>query len=403
VRARIAVVLAALAAPRAFAAAPCEVRVSVEPANAWVGEQIAYRLQILRDASVQKVRFADDLSFPSFRSEWLPGQTLDPALRAAGDLRLVVEERRALFPVRAGTIEIPGARLECLTARGAAEVDVPGASVAVRELPASESATRLVGRVDASARLARGAIALGESVRLMVFLRGEANLWEAASPLDGAALPEHLDVHAHEPETARIPGRRLVLERGFAYDLVPRRSGTYAIPALRVAWLDPASGRTQIEQTAPLVLAVVEPAAASASPPDAPAERAKARAERRVPLGAVAAFLAALAGAALGLRHRKRATPPRAAAPHLAEAKAAASRGDRAAERAALAAALRDALALRMPEARTLAAEELAALAEGPARDAAAALVELDRARFAADDGTLRLDAERVRNLVEAL
>jgi len=394
--------LVALAARSAFAGAPlCEAHVTVEPASAWVGEQVTYRLQILRDPSVQKVRFTDDLSFPSFRAEWLPGQTLDPALRAAGDLRLVVEERRALFPVRAGTIEIPGARLECITARGAAEVAVPGATVTVRELPASESATVLVGRVVASARLARSAIALGESVQLLVFLRGDANLWDVASPLDGAALPDGLDVHAREPETVRIPHRRLVLERSFAYDLVPRRSGTFAIPALRVASLDPASGRTRVEETAPLVLAVVEPApeAEAATPEPSRPQRA----ERRVPLGAVAALLAAITGVALGWRHRKRATPLRAAAPQLAEAQAAASRGDRAGERAALAAALRDALAVRMPEARALAAEELVARADGPARDAAAALVELDRARFAAGDGTLRIDSERVRNLVEAL
>jgi len=401
VRAGLAALLLALAA-RASAAAPlCSVEVAVEPSDAWVGQQLLYRLRILRRADVTSLRFADELAFPSFRVEWLPGQTLDPGIRGVGDHALVVEERRALFPVRAGTLAIPAARIECQGERERSEIEVPPSSVAVRELP--PGAPSVVGPVAIGARLARERIALGDSVALTVTLRGEANLWDAAPPL--GAL-DGIDVHPHAPVLEREPGQRLALARSFTYDLVPRRTGALEIPALRVAWTDPATGRGEVAETSALRFEVVQAGSDDAKPaaPAMPREASHARSRGRAPLwiGGLALF-AATAGW-LARRRPRRVDPLGAAAPHLDLARAAAARGDRDAERSALAAALRDALAARWPETRASAAEEMLARASGAARDAALALAELDRARFAPDGGgATRLDAERVRALVRSL
>ena len=116
--ARVALVAVSLLLGASSGAEPlCRARVLLEPDDAVVGQQIVYRLQILRQLEVESVRFTRDLGFPSFRTEWLPGQSPDPAIADVGDHALIFEERRALFPVRAGELEIPAARLACVSAR----------------------------------------------------------------------------------------------------------------------------------------------------------------------------------------------------------------------------------------------------------------------------------------------
>jgi hypothetical protein len=398
VRACAAALACAVAGAAAAAPLPCETRVEVEPRVAWVGEQVVYRVTILRQQEVSSIRFAEELSFPSFRVEWLPGQTLDPAIGDVGGHALVVEERRALFPVRAGTLAIPAARLECRTGSGSTEVAVPAAALEVRALPGDRA--DVVGPVAISAQLATDRVALGSAVRLTVSLRGEGNLWDAPSPL-GAI--EEVDAHPLAPELSRVAGRRIELTRVFAYDLVPRDAGAVELPPLRVAWLDPASGRFERSETAALHLEVEPPAAEDeAAPEPAPAARRSAPSVRARDL-ALALAAIALGGGALAAWRRRGLTPARAAAPHLAAATAAAARGDRTAERSALATALRAALSVRQAAAPALAAEELVAGADAAERDAAEALLALDRARFAAGAGPPAPDASRVRALVAAL
>src|SRR5690606_14643592 len=114
-------------APAGRAQAPsaaCTAEVSVEPSRAYVGRQVLERVRMLRHESVREVRWLRALSFPSLRAEWLPGRTPDPRITGIGDARLVSEDRRALFPVRAGVIEIPPASVGCRLADGE-EVEVP--------------------------------------------------------------------------------------------------------------------------------------------------------------------------------------------------------------------------------------------------------------------------------------
>jgi hypothetical protein len=395
-----AAALACAVAGAAAAAPPCETRVEVEPRVTWVGEQVIYRLTILRQQDVSGVRLADELAFPSFRVEWLPGQTLDPSIGDVGGHPLVVEERRALFAVRAGALAIPATRIECRTAAGTTEVAVPAAAIEVRALP--DDSTGLVGPIAIAAQLASERVELGRAVRLTVTLRGEGNVWDAPPPL-GAI--EGVDAHPLAPELSRVAGRRLELTQVFAYDLVPRGAGAREVPPLRVAWLDPATGRVEQSETPALRLDVAPAAVADerAPEPPAPPARPAARSTGARDLGVALAAIAIGAACFAAWRRRGRVTPARAAAPHLATAAAAAARGDRAAERDALAFALRAGLGVQWTEARTLAAEELAATADGAERDAAEALLALDRARFAPGAGPPVPDAARVRALVAAL
>jgi hypothetical protein len=413
-RARAAGIAAALLlAPEAGARELCRTRVIVEPESAWVGQQIAYRLQILRHVDVSSVRFARDLAFPSFRAEWLPGQSPDPAIADVGDHLLVFEERRALFPARAGELAIPPARIACVSASETVEVEVPAARVVARELPRDDAPADfrgVVGVVKLQAHLARERIALGESLGLAIRAAGAANLWDAVAPFAASRDLPGVDVHTRPSELERDASRNLVVQRSFAYDLVPRAAGDFTIPALRLPYFDPATERFAVAETAPLHF-VVELAAAT----PAPAPRvSRARDEGASSVRVLALLVAALSLAmlvgiaafaiALGRRRNRGRAALRAAAPMLDEASAAIARGDRAATARALAAALRAALEARVPGTSALTAEELARRDEASLRAAGEALRDLDRARFGADAGGARpLDVAAVRALIAAL
>jgi hypothetical protein len=394
----------------------CQVRVLLEPEGAVVGQQIVYRLQILRQIEVESVRFARDLGFPSFRTEWLPGQSPDPAIANVGDHALIFEERRALFPVRAGELEIPAARLACVSAAQTVEVEVPAKLVRVSELPGAGQPPEfggVVGPVAVQAHVSSERVVLGQSLALTVTVRGAANAWDAAAPFDPARDLPGVDVYARPPETEREAGRRLEVRRSFSYELVPRAAGAFSIPALRVPYFDAERARYEIAET-PALRFTVEPAAPAAAATPAPVARAhppstQALARRGgARLGAVllsaVALLAAIAWFAVAKTRGRRGAALRAAAPRLDEATAASARGDHAATARALAAAVRAALEVRVPGASALAAEEMAARDDASLRAVAETLVELDRARFAAAASRVRsLDVERVRALIASL
>jgi len=401
-----------LVARAAGAEPPCRTRVLVEPDAAFVGEQIIYRLQIFRHIDVSSVRFARDLSFPSFRAEWLPGQSPDPAIADVGDHALVFEERRALFPARAGELAIPAARLECVSATQTIEVGVPAARVRVRELPGAgrpPGFRGVVGRVDVQAHLSSERVALGQSLALVITVRGAANAWDAADPLDPRRDLAGVDVYANPPTTERETGRHLEVRRAFSFDLVPRSIGQFEVPALRVPYFDPERERYEIAETAALPFTVEAPAS-EAVRPVAPAATASPRSD--VPRGnfgapvIIALVLSALFGVAVATLRRRvgQRAALRAAEPLLADAATASVRGDSLATARALAAALRAALETRVPGAGALAAEEIAARDEASLRAIGEALVDLDRLRFGAAPGHSRsLDILQVRALIASL
>ena len=411
---RLAAIAVSLLLAHAAGGQPlCDTRVRVEPENAFVGQQVVYRLQILRHTDVRSVRFARDLSFPSFRAEWLPGQTPDPAIAEIGDHLLVFEERRALFPMRAGELAIPPARLACTSAAQTVEVAVPAARVAARALPVDGQPPGfrgVVGSVAMQAHVTQDRIELGGSLSLVISATGAANLWDAADPFEPARDLPGVDIYPRATETELDAGRQLVVRRTYRSELVPRTTGTFTIATLRVPYFDPETERYAVAETAPMHFAVDAAAPTPAAPPHAARVRGDdASSVRALALLGVALFLAmgaGLAGFALafGRRRRQRQAPLRAATPRLAEAAAAQARGDRVATAHALAAALRAALEARAPGASALTAEELALRSEAPLRAIGHALRDLDRARFAPDARTPNpIDVARTRELIRAL
>jgi hypothetical protein len=163
------------------------------------------------------------------------------------------EERKALFPARAGTLRIPGASLRC----DGAATPVPGATLEVQPLPdgAPPGFAGAVGGVRILTRLEPEQIRLGESARLWVVLRGPGNLWTVPPPLAEDDL-EGVDVFAEPPATELDADDELRVRRTFRYQLVPRRAGRVTLPPVRVAWFDPAAGAYRLARAPARTLTV---------------------------------------------------------------------------------------------------------------------------------------------------
>ncbi|MDJ0786363.1 MAG: hypothetical protein QNK05_06115 [Myxococcota bacterium] len=377
----------ALLATDAPAAPRCEGVARIEPAQAFVGQQIAYGLRILRHETTGSVRWERNLEFPGFRVEWLPG-SIQPGVRDALGPADVFEERRALFPARVGRLPVPAAGILCNGPDGDLLAEVAPIEVLSMPLPdvgQPEDFGGIVGRVGMSANLDRETVGLGGSVRLSVLVHGPANLWEVRLDPTPELAEQEAEVFAHPVEIARDVGRRLTLRRYAVFDVVPRKTGSLVVPALSVPYFDPETARYERARTRPLEIFVE--ARAAAAPEERPTEEAPAEAaDAPVPLwllGVAGVVAATVLGARLRQRSGAGADPREEIAACMARAEQASAEGRPADALEELARSARLALSRRVPGALGLSTEELFERAgSGPGREWVQLLQRLDRMRF---------------------
>jgi hypothetical protein len=375
------------AVPGQTAPPRCRLEVEVQPERPLVGQQVLYSLRILRRHDVSELRWERPLTFPTFRAEWLPGRAADQEVVRAGETYQMYSERRALFPVHPGVLDLPDAAIRCASEEGEEIVAVPHRRLTVEALPTAgrpPGFQGIVGPVKLTMTAAPEAIALGESVRLSVVARGPGNLWTVKPRFDPEFEASEFEVFPRPPESARDAGRALSVRRYFAFDVVPREPGVFQLPAVELGFFDPETGRYEVARAEGHRVAVA-PARARLPAPSAPEPRITRTPEVK-PRRWTPWLSGPVIGIALGLwiwLRRRRAPDPW----HPVEELAAGARNHESLEDRAQAAshALRAALARRLPEARALSAEELAAStpAGGAAHDAATLLHRIESARFA--------------------
>jgi hypothetical protein len=391
--------LAAPAASRDPAAgnAACLARAHVVPAEGFPGQQLVWRLEILRRPSTSGVEWLEQPSFPGFRAEWLPGQP-ELAVTLEGVEYLARVEERALFPERAGELVIAGTRLRCTVAGAPLDASAAPVRVRVSELPEAgrpADFSGLVGALAVEVAAQPSRLMLGGSTRLQVTLRGDANLWDARDPLTGASDLAGVELFPARPRLELEPGVQLAVRRSFAYDAVPRREGRLVIPGLRIPYFDPEQ-RRYLTATSPELVIEVDPRAPERSPARAPAV-GPMESSRGSSFWALAALVAG--GLLTWTLWRQRARSSRAAALP-AEREAPGSPADEAAQ---LSRALRVSLEPRLAGARSTPVEELRPPpgADPAVGQALALLAQVERSRF--DPHAPPLPRDAVTRAIRAL
>jgi hypothetical protein len=356
-----------LAAAFALAAAdasalppPCAAEVGVEPEAALVGQQILYRVRILRREDVDRVDWVQPPVFPNLRAEWLPGRAEDTRATRDGARYRVREDQRALFAARPGRLEIPRFALRC----GGAEIEVPGVRLEVHAPPERgrpADFAGLIGPLSVQTSAEPPAIALGESVRVSVLVRGDSNLWDLEVPfagLEGAGLA----VFAERPGLDLEAGERLYVRRSFRFDLVPREEGRLSVPEVRVPYYDAKARRYAVARGEPLSIEVGPRRAQEvrALPEESGRGDGAPHASAMPLLGLAAAAAALGAAAAARIAHRRRMARAEIDAALDVAARRRAAR-DAAGEAAALAKALARAAELAPAARRAALADEIEA------------------------------------------
>jgi hypothetical protein len=338
----------------------CLARAQVVPPEGFPGQQLIWRLEILRRPQATGVDWLEPPSFPGFRAEWLPGQPELGGVILDGVEYIARVEERALFPERAGELVIAPKGLRCSVASGPPqEAGVAATRVPVLALPKAgrpPDFSGLVGSLAVEITAQPSRLALGGSTRVEVTLRGDANLWDARDPLADVPGLTGLERFPAGTRLELEPGVQLAVRRRFAYDLVPDREGRLVIPSLRIPYFDPEPRRYAVASTPELVIEV-GPRRSAPGAGRAPAPEPQPHAIPRL-----RAWWAPVALAAAGLlawawrrraRHASRAPG--------ADALAALAAEGHADEPAQLARALRLALEPRLTGARSAPVEELTA------------------------------------------
>jgi hypothetical protein len=326
--------------PAAPAAAPqIELRSTLEPERAYVGQQVVWRLLLETQTDIAAFR---PQKLPELAGFWArdlerPERPTPVWIDVGGErVARVAMLERALFPLRPGTFEIEAvsadvvARVASLDWFGRSRRDTP----LVRTAPALRLEVRpvppgpadfdgLVGELAVAARVEPATIELGRAATLVVEVTGTANLQGLTPPVP--PLPDGLRVFPPETESAdRTLRGRLQSTLRWRWVLIADRAGEFELPPVGFAYFDPVRGEHRRAASEPLALAVRAGNAPDAVllPPDeegAPTESEGARtgwplAHRISGAGAgLAVFVALLALAVRALLGQLRRDDPRRA------------------------------------------------------------------------------------------
>ena len=241
-------------------APPPEVFLAAEvtPARPWVGQQVLYTLYLYTQVNVRSVNPEELPDFKGFWAEVIPQpETLDPEMvvHEGKEFGKVVLLQRALFPRRAGPIEITPVVADL-------EAALPDNSrfgsllpriqrirrqsnplrLDVRELPeAPEGFLGAVGDLDLRATLEPTELEVGQATTLTLTLSGRGHLQGLGAP----RLPELPGIQVFPPQQQSeggLRGRNVTGERTWSFVLVPERPGVWQLPSIEVPYFDPRHG-----------------------------------------------------------------------------------------------------------------------------------------------------------------
>jgi hypothetical protein len=244
-------------------------RASLDKKQVYVGEQVTLSLYIYSRVDLSSV---DAVSLPKLEGFW--SEDVESPTQLSSEQRIVngipyrtyLLRRRALFPMKSGTLSINPAEADITTGFLFAGHRVHRVSnameVVVKPLPPGapkDMSSSSVGDWRLSLDVSQTKVELGQPVTVKLILEGAGNVKNVTPP--PLRMPAAFKVY--DPTTTdkmtstktRIQGRRVQ-----EYLVMPQRTGTFTLPALEFPYFEPKAGRYMVSRTEPVEI-IVEPGA----------------------------------------------------------------------------------------------------------------------------------------------
>jgi hypothetical protein len=240
-------------------------RASLDRDDVYVGEQVTLSLHIYSRVDLSSV---DAVTMPKLEGFW--SEDVESPTQLSGEQRIIngipyrsyLLRRRALFPVKAGTLTITAAEADITTGFLFAGHRVHRVSnalkVKVKPLPPGAPpgmANANVGDWHLSMDVSPTRVELGQPITVKVILEGSGNVKNVTPPK--LTAPASLKVYDPtttdklSPNRNRIQGRRVQ-----EYLVMPQRTGTFTLPALEFPYFDPRNQKYEVARTDPVTLTV---------------------------------------------------------------------------------------------------------------------------------------------------
>lgn len=247
-------------------------RTYIDKQEAYVGEQVTLSVYVFSRVDLSSV---DTVTLPRLEGFW--SEDIDSPTQLSGETRVIngitykafLLKRRALFPLKAGKLEIAPVEADITTGYLFAGHRVHrkgnAAVVNVKPLPSGAPpgfSTTNVGQwrlgIEASPELVK----LGEPVTVRVTLEGRGNVKNVTAPkLTG---PASLKIYAPTTtDKAAMRNGHYGGRRVQEYLVMPSRTGTFTLPPLSFPYFDPETKAYEVARTDPVTL-TVEPGSGGA-------------------------------------------------------------------------------------------------------------------------------------------
>ncbi|MCP3162667.1 BatD family protein [Myxococcus qinghaiensis] len=265
-------------------------RSSLDRDEIFVGEQVTLSLYIYSRVDLSSV---DAVTMPKLEGFWT--EEVESPTQLSGEQKVVdgvpyrayLLRRRALFPVKSGTLSISPAEADITTGFLFAGHRVHrvsnGLKVKVAPLPPGAPqgmSNANVGQWRLSVDVSQTRVELGQPVTVKVILEGTGNVKNVTPPkLTGPAALKIYDPTTTDkvtPQRNRVQGRRVV-----EYLVMPQRTGTFTLPGLEFPFFDARTRKYEVASTDPITVTVESAAGGTAPPPSTSAHVADSANEQK--------------------------------------------------------------------------------------------------------------------------
>jgi len=227
-------------------------RAGIDRERPFVGQQVTYSLYLLARVNVSGI---DKLQLPRLDGFW--SEEVETPQQLVGEARIIdgvpyrafLLRKRALFPLRAGKVEIEPAEVEVLTgfgmlfSRTSARRSSQGVSLEVQPLPAAGKPAGFdagnVGTWTLSASVEPLSATVGQPVTFKLSAQGRGNVRNLSLPnlgqIPGLRAYDATTADKETVEQGQVNGTRTLEQL-----LVPERTGEVEIPSLSMNVFDPA-------------------------------------------------------------------------------------------------------------------------------------------------------------------